>query len=71
MCPSLWGIIKSLRKASYWHTCLMVCPQRGRNHLGIGAAAFEVPTCPAVGAPAEFAAWAECLDGAAGSWKYL
>lgn len=24
----------------------MACPQRGRNHLGTGAGASEVPTCP-------------------------
>lgn len=71
VCPSLWGITKSLRKASYWHTCLVACPQRGRNHLGTGAGAFEVPTCPngLLELQAEFAAWAEFFDRATGSPK--
>lgn len=72
MCPSLWGEIKSLRKASCWQTCLMACPQGGRNHLGTGAGALEVPTCPngLLELQTEFAAWAEFLERATGPWKY-
>lgn len=66
MCPSLWGIINSLRKVSYQPAF-----REGETALaqGLLPLRFHMPK-RVVGAPAEFAAWAEFLGRATGSLKY-